>query len=421
MNNNPEQPREFDVVLGGRNSPPVDSLVLGGIEGVKHRLKSSDIEVRIAALAEALNYNKQGLDIVIEILQRAPAKLQRLIARLLREKGGQEGKQFLLNYDPWLFFTTLEDWNKNELYSEYITPKSSGIVRAVKTKQQLQNLLQKPNLKKLVALVCEMTYDYDDNNHHLGFHYCADALVNAYQQLPNLKALFIGDVEDSEQWSGGYSDLYIGNISPIFKAFPQLELLHLCGCLDKANKPLLEEQQSQKQEILQIRKRDGSTIAREKTKHAQLKTLIIEGSDLTDNHITQLCKLEYPSLEYLELWLGRKDTPKIVESLSPIFSAQACPNLLYLGLIGSENTNAIAAAIAKSSIIKQLKVLALGSGNLSNAGVLALLDCPAVNNLHTLNVSENRLKPNMLDKLSQLKCQVIADSQFHDRYYSVWE
>ena len=420
MNNNPNQPREFDAVLGGKAPPPINGVVLGGLEGVKHRLKSSDIEVQIATLSEALNYGKVGLDIVIETLQRSQGEMQHLVARLLREKGGQEGKQFLLNYDPWLFFTTLEDWNKDELYSKYIASKSGSSVGVVKTKQQLQNLLQKPKLDFLTALVCEMTNDYD-NEQSLGFRYCVNALVNAYQHLPNLKALSIGDVEDLEQRSDGYSYLYIGNISPILKAFPNLELLHLCGCLGKANKPLLEDQQSQKQEILQIRKRDGSSIVREKTKHAQLKTLIIEGSDLTDNHITQLCKLEYPSLEYLELWLARKDTNKVVESLIPILSGESCPNLLYLGLIGSNNTNAIVTAIAKSAIIKRLKVLDLGSGNLSNAGVITLLNCPAVNNLHTLNVSENRLEPDMIEQLSQLKCQVIADSQFRDRYNPTYE
>lgn len=89
--------------------------------------------------------------------------------------------------------------------------------------------------------------------------------------------------------------------------------------------------------------------------------------------------------------------------------------------MGSNNTNAIARAIANSSIIERLKVLELGSGNLSNAGVLALLNCPAVNNLHTLNVSENRLTPNMIEQLSQLRCQVIVDSQFHDRYIPTHE
>lgn len=272
--------------------------------------------------------------------------------------------------------------------------------------------------KNLEALVCEIENNYNDR--YTYFQDFVDMLVDAHQQLPNLKALFIGDVEDSEQWIYGCYQVYLGNISPILKAFPQLEVLHLSGCLSNANIPLLEDT-SQKQEILKIRKRDGSLIERAKIKHDELKTLIIEGSNLTDNHIAQICKLEYPSLEYLELWLGRQDTRKIVESLTPILSGESCPNLLYLGLIGSENTNAIAVALTKSPIIERLKVLDLGNGTLSNSGVIALVKCPAVNRLHTLNVSENRLKPNMIEQLSQLNCQVIAESQFHNRYYSVWE
>lgn len=44
------QPKKYDLVLGGNNLPPTNGLVLGGIEGVKRRLDSDDIEVRIAAL-----------------------------------------------------------------------------------------------------------------------------------------------------------------------------------------------------------------------------------------------------------------------------------------------------------------------------------------------------------------------------------
>ncbi|MFN7522386.1 MAG: SUMF1/EgtB/PvdO family nonheme iron enzyme [Aphanizomenon sp.] len=63
--NNPQQPREYDAVLGG-NSPSLEgAAVLGGIEGVKLRLQNPDVKVRIAALEQALNYGEQGLDLVI--------------------------------------------------------------------------------------------------------------------------------------------------------------------------------------------------------------------------------------------------------------------------------------------------------------------------------------------------------------------
>lgn len=40
MNDNFEQPQEYDAVLG-RQNPPINTAVLGGIAGVKSRLASS--------------------------------------------------------------------------------------------------------------------------------------------------------------------------------------------------------------------------------------------------------------------------------------------------------------------------------------------------------------------------------------------
>ncbi|MGL5064441.1 MAG: hypothetical protein ACRC62_31015 [Microcoleus sp.] len=67
---NPEnQPREYDVVKGGQDRPPIDAAVLGGIQGVKSRLASSVFAVRIAALSEAMKYGDAGLDLVVSALQ----------------------------------------------------------------------------------------------------------------------------------------------------------------------------------------------------------------------------------------------------------------------------------------------------------------------------------------------------------------
>ena len=38
-----KRPKEYDLVLGGNNSPPVDGLVLGGKTGILRRLRSGDI------------------------------------------------------------------------------------------------------------------------------------------------------------------------------------------------------------------------------------------------------------------------------------------------------------------------------------------------------------------------------------------
>jgi hypothetical protein len=74
--NNPQQSGKYDAVLGG-NSPSLEgAAVLGGIEGVKLRLKNPDAKVRIAALEQALNYGEQGLDLVIAGLNDESVEVQ---------------------------------------------------------------------------------------------------------------------------------------------------------------------------------------------------------------------------------------------------------------------------------------------------------------------------------------------------------
>lgn len=63
-----QQPREYDVVLGGQSQSLERAAVLGGIEGVKFRFSNANIQVRVAILKQALNYGEQGLDLVLQAL-----------------------------------------------------------------------------------------------------------------------------------------------------------------------------------------------------------------------------------------------------------------------------------------------------------------------------------------------------------------
>jgi formylglycine-generating enzyme required for sulfatase activity len=84
--NNPQQPREYDAVLGG-NSPSLEgAAVLGGIEGVKLRLQNPDSKVRIAALHQALNYGEQGLDLVIAGLKDESWDIQNAAYLILNKR-----------------------------------------------------------------------------------------------------------------------------------------------------------------------------------------------------------------------------------------------------------------------------------------------------------------------------------------------
>ncbi|MEH1933790.1 MAG: hypothetical protein V7L14_08680 [Nostoc sp.] len=87
MNNNPDKPREFDAVLGGETHP-ASRVVLGGIAGVKNRLKSGIFEVQTTALSDALNYGDAGLDLVIDALQDDSHEIQQIAVELLQETEG---------------------------------------------------------------------------------------------------------------------------------------------------------------------------------------------------------------------------------------------------------------------------------------------------------------------------------------------
>ncbi len=58
MSNHPNQPRLDDVVLGGHAPPPVNAVVLGGLEGVKRTLLGTSVEYKITALKDALQYGE---------------------------------------------------------------------------------------------------------------------------------------------------------------------------------------------------------------------------------------------------------------------------------------------------------------------------------------------------------------------------
>lgn len=93
--NNPQQPREYDAVLGG-NSPSLEgAAVLGGIEGVKLRLQNPDAKVRIAALEQALNYGEQGLDLIIAGLKDESWDIQNAAYLILNKRTEPRIKQLL--------------------------------------------------------------------------------------------------------------------------------------------------------------------------------------------------------------------------------------------------------------------------------------------------------------------------------------
>lgn len=408
MSENPNQPRVYDAVLGGQAPPPLEGVVLGGIEGVKSRLASALVEARIAALSEALNYGETGLDLVIGALENSSRQVRNAAYVLLQQKTDLKAKQALQQYKFWNHFerlyglpnshaTTFAN-RKVENFDPQIgitDPVGTAYALRVKKwstdeniKDKLEILLQDPEASLLEALVFGW-WDYSYN--------VVDALVAAHEQLTNLKAVFIGDIEDREDM---ISSIQQSDISPVLAVYPNLEVLKVRS--GRCN-PKLEE-------LLQIG--CGIGLAFSPWWHDKLKALIVETGGLSRQTIAQICTLELPALEYLELWLGRDEYggDSTIDDVMPILSGELFPKLKYLGLRNSEYSDDIAYAVVQSPVLDHLIELDLSMGTLGDEGAEALLNCPAINRLDTLNVAHNYLR-GIIPRLSQLNCQVIADNQ----------
>jgi WD40 repeat protein len=98
------QPKPDDAVLGGQSPVPPDALVLGGIEGLKLRLASTNGKQKIAVLKEALKYGQKGLELLIHALQDKEWQVSCASYALLQENVEPELKQALQKYDPYLMY-----------------------------------------------------------------------------------------------------------------------------------------------------------------------------------------------------------------------------------------------------------------------------------------------------------------------------
>jgi formylglycine-generating enzyme required for sulfatase activity len=107
MTENPNQPREYDAVLGGESQLPLDAAVLGGIPGVKSRLSSPIVEVKIAALSEALKYGDAGLDLIIAALQDESMQVKFAAYSLLKDRNEPNLKELFQKYLPTFDFDVI--------------------------------------------------------------------------------------------------------------------------------------------------------------------------------------------------------------------------------------------------------------------------------------------------------------------------
>ena len=199
-----------------------------------------------------------------------------------------------------------------------------------------------------------------------------EALTAARDALPNLTALFLGDItfEESE-----ISWIVQSDVSPLFAAYPRLE---------------------------QFRVRGGQGLRFGALQHAHLKSLIVETGGLPGVALREIMAANLPALEHLELWLGTEEYgwDGAVADLAPLFDGSLFPNLRYLGLRNSQISDEIAVALVNAPIMQRIRVLDLSMGTLTDAGAAALLTSPYIKNLDKLDIHHHYLSEEMVSRFT---------------------
>lgn len=231
-----------------------------------------------------------------------------------------------------------------------------------------ERFLKLPNVDRTPAVIIG-AFSGDDSGAESTF--AVKLLVDASNKLKSLKGIFLGDIIGEEN---EISWINQSDVSPLLTAYPQLEHLGIRG---------------------------GTALIFNVVSHANLQSLVIETGGLPSNVIEEIVQSKLPALKRLELWLGSDQYgwDGSIATVQPLMDAALFPNLRYLGLKNSEIQDDIATHIVSSSIIKQLEILDLSMGALTDVGGAALLNCPALKNLQALDLHFHYLSEEMTARI----------------------
>ncbi|WP_027482332.1 STM4015 family protein [Deinococcus pimensis] len=210
-----------------------------------------------------------------------------------------------------------------------------------------------------------------------------EAIVSARGELPNLRALFIGDITFEESEISWISQT---DLSPILNAYPDLEHLGVRG---------------------------GNDLSLGSVRLPSLRTLVIQSGGLDASVVREVMNAHLPNLEHLELYFGAEEygataTP---EDVTPLLSGTLFPKLRYLGLRDSDRADEYAQVVANAPVMEHLDVLDLSLGTLSDDGARALLESPFVRGLRRLDVHHHWCSDETVERLRGLGIDVDASDQ----------
>jgi hypothetical protein len=355
VSNLPDAVHENDLVLGHGDSHDRDEVVLGGFDAIRSCYGSIDPLIRIDALKEAPKHGHQGLQLLHLALQDPEIDVRLAAYRFARLMHPQ--KQPPCDYRK--LFKTMDSWNWDasnpevqilkitrdyDLFGSQRRGKNNGLKWVTQTINQLIERKDQPGFQQLKAI------------------YLGDDL----QAERDLHALY------------KKSYLYMADFAPILTAFPELEVLHICGKFFKNY--------------------DYEDFSLSPLCHTRLQSLIIETADQSPNLLMALQTAELPELQYLELWLGRDYVS--LDHLAPLFedlmSGKLFPNLRYLGLRSSEISRLLLQSLEQFDHNSSVSVLDLSMGMFYASELKRILENSVLHrldvlDLHNIGFNSNRI------------------------------
>lgn len=208
-----------------------------------------------------------------------------------------------------------------------------------------------------------------------------DRLVERHEELPELKALFVGDMT-SEQCE--ISWIHQGDYEDLLQKFRTLEVLRLRGS-EGLELPAFE--------------------------HHGLRELAIECGGLPTAIVRNLQRSILPALRHLELWLGDdnygfdgklEDYAQLLEKIRP-------ERLRYLGLRNAQISDELAVHIARQPWLSSLHTLDLSMGTIGDKGAQALIDSPYITGLKVLDLQHHYISDELVAALRKLPLQLRID------------
>lgn len=216
-------------------------------------------------------------------------------------------------------------------------------------------------------------------------------LAENAHRLPELRALFLGDVVEGEG-DDECDIVYIehDDLMPILVAYPALEELWVRGTSRESRffEPL---------------------------RHTGLRRLVLQSGGLHPDAVRAISVCDLPELRHLELYLGHPNWMGHAEvaDLARLMAGGTFPKLDHLGLRNSLIQDEIAAAVASAPVVAGLQVLDLSLGALGDDGAEALLRGQPLGHLTVLDLHHNYFSQAMRDRLRAAWPGVDVDLSWH--------